>query len=86
MTKVVGQIKNVTIYGRATPDNSMNVVMEESSIIQIINFFPLTVKQKVVFHHILPVRIPLVFIINITGKLPHLTRLVPLIIPFDRGR
>ena len=83
MTKVVGQIKNVTIYGRATPDNSMNVVMEESSITQIINFFSLTVKQRVAFHDILPVRIPLV---NITGKLQRSSRLIPLIIPFDRGR
>ena len=41
MTNDVGQIKDITIYGRAMSENSMNDVIEESSIILIINFFPL---------------------------------------------
>jgi len=44
MTKDVGQIKNVTIYDQAMSVNSMNDVMGESNIIQIINFFSFTVK------------------------------------------
>ena len=86
MTKDVSQIKDVTIYGRATSDNSMNVVMGESSIIQIINFSSFMVKYRVAFYHILPVRILLVLIVNITGKLPRSSKPVPLIIPFNRGR
>jgi len=69
VTKDVGQIKNVTIYGRAISDNSMNVAMGESSIIQIINFSSFTVKYRLATHHILPVRVPLVLIVNITCKL-----------------
>ena len=80
----VGQVKDVTIYDRAMSDNFMNAVMRKSSIIQIINYFSLTVKQRVAFHHILPIRIPLILIVNITGKLSHSFRLVPLRIPFDK--
>ena len=86
MTKDIGQIKDVTIFGRAMSDNSMNAVMRKSSIIQINNFSFLTVKQKVVFHHILPDRTPLVLIVNLTGMLPCSSKLVLLIIPFGRGR
>jgi len=82
----VGHIKDVTIYGRVVSDNSMNVIMGESSIIQINNFSSLTVQQRVAFRQILLVRIPLVLIVNITGKLPHSSKLVSLLIPFDRGR
>ena len=86
MTKDVGQIKDVTMYGRAMSDNSMNVVMEESNIFQIINFFSLIIKQRVAFHHILLVRISSILIVNITCNLSRSSRLIPLIIPFDRGR
>ena len=86
MINDVGHIKDVTIYGRVVSDNSMNVIMGESSIIQINNFSSLTVQQRVAFRQILLVRIPLVLIVNITGKLPHSSKLVSLLIPFDRGR
>ena len=62
LIKDVGQIKNVTIYGRAMSDNSINAIMRGSSITQIINFSSLTVKQRVAFQHIL---IPLVLIVTI---------------------
>ena len=85
MINDVGHIKDVTIYGRVVSDNSMNVVMREFNIIQIINFFSLTTQQRIAFHHILPVRIPLVLIVNITGKLPSSSKPVPVIIPFNKG-
>jgi len=81
----MGQVKDVTISSRAMSDNSINVVMGESNIIQIINFFSLTVKQKVAFY-IIYVRILLILIINITGKLSRSSRMMPLIILFDKGR
>ena len=44
VTKNVGQVKNVIIYGRVISDNSITI-MRESSIIQIINFSSLMVKR-----------------------------------------
>jgi len=85
VTRDVGHVKDITIYDRAVPDNSMNAVMGESSIIQINNFSSLTAQQRVTFHYILPVRIPFILIVNITGKLSRSSRLVPLTTPFDRG-
>ena len=66
-------------------DNFMNVVMGESSNVQIINFFSLTVKQKIAFYSILPVKISMVIITNVTGNLSWIFPKIPLIIPFDRG-
>jgi len=53
VSKDVSQIKDVTIYSWAMSDNSMNAVMREYNIIQIINFSSLIVKLRVAFHHIL---------------------------------
>jgi len=86
VTKNVSQIKNVIIYGQVMSDNSINVVMGGSSILQIINFFSLTLKQKGIFTQTLPVKISFVIVNKVTGKLPHTFMLERLIIPFDRGR
>ena len=59
--------------------------MGEPHILQIINFSSLTVKQKGVFTRTLLVKISLVIVNKVTGKLPHTFMLVRLIIPFDRG-
>ena len=63
-----------------------DVVMRESSSQQVTQFFSITVKPRGAFHLFLPVRISLVLIIEITGKLPYTLRMRHLIIPFDRGR
>ena len=60
--------------------------MGEPHSLQSINFFSLTVKQEGIFTRSLPVKISLVIINKVIGKLPHTFMLVHLIIPFDRGR
>ena len=85
MTKDVGQGKDVTIYGRSISKDLRNVVIRDPHILQIINFSSLTVKQKGVFTQTLPVKISLISVNKVTGKLPHTFILVRLIIPFDRG-
>ena len=86
VTNNVGQGKKVTIYGRSVSENLRNVVMREPHILHIVNFFSLTVKQKGVITRTLHVKISLIIVNKITGKLPHTFILVHLIIPFDRDR
>ena len=63
-----------------------DAVMREPHNLQSINFFSLTAKPKGTFTQILPVKISLVIINKVIGKLSHTFMLVRLIIPFDRGR
>ena len=86
MARDVGQIKNITIYGRSIFENLKNVVMRESNILQIINLASISVKQNETFSQTLRVRISLISIIKVTCKLPHTFRVIHLIIHFDRGR
>ena len=86
MTKNVGQIMDVTIYDQSASENLKDAVMGESHTLQIINFFSLTVKQKGIFAQTLRVKISLVIINKVIGKLPHTFMRVRLIISFDRGR
>ena len=86
VTKDVGQIRDISIYGRSAFENLRDIVMGEPHTLQIINFSSLTVKQKGVFTRTLPIKISLVIINKVIGKLPHTFMLVRLIIPFDRGR
>ena len=80
MTKIVGQVKDVTIYGRPMSENSINVIMEESHILQLINFSSIMMRQSGSFLQPLPVRKSLDIIPNITGKLSCTFTMVSLII------
>jgi len=86
VTKDVDQIRDITIYGRSASEDSKDAVMGEPHTVQIINFSSLTVKQKSIFTQTLPVKISLIIINKVIGKLPHTFMLIRLIIPFDRGR
>jgi len=86
VTKDVGQIRDITIYGRSASEVLRDTVMGEPHTLQMINFSSLTVKQKGIFTQTLPVKISLIIINKVIGKLPHIFMLVRLIIPFDRGR
>ena len=86
VTKDDDHIRDISIYGRSTFKNLRDVVMGEPHSLQSINFFSLTVKPKGIFTQTLPVKISLVIINKVIGKLPHTFMLVRLIIPFDRGR
>jgi hypothetical protein len=85
VTKDLGQIKDVTIYCRSISYNLENAVEGESNTSQIFNSPSITVTPRSVFHLILPVRISLVPILTITGKLPYTLRMRHMIIPYDRG-
>ena len=85
MTKNVGMIKDVIIYGRSISKFFEDAVMKEYDALQITNFSSITVKLKGVFPLPLPVCISFISIAK-TGKLSHTFRIIPLIIPFDRGR
>ena len=85
VTKDMSQIKNVIIYGRLISKHSMNSVMGESSIIHIINFPSLPVKQRSVITQTFLARRSLHITITKTSQLPCAFRLVHLIISFDRG-
>ena len=85
MPKDVGQIGDVIIYGQFASEGLRDAVIGEPHTLQIINFSSLTVKQKGVFTWTLPVKISLVIINKVIGKLLHTFMLVRLIIPFDRG-
>jgi len=86
VTKDVGQIRDISIYGRSAVKDLRDVVMGEPHNLQSINFFSLTIKQQGIFTRTLPVKISLVIINKVIGKLSHTFMLVRLIIPFDRGR
>jgi len=73
------------IYGRSISENLKDAVMGESNILQIIDLSSITVKQKGAFSQTLHVRISLVIIIKVTCKLPHIFRVIHLIIPYNRG-
>ena len=60
--------------------------MGESDSLQLINLFSIAVTQRGVVTQTLPVRISPVLIVKITGKLPHIFRMIRLIMLFDRGR
>ena len=85
VTKDVGRIRDAIIYGRPISNSSMNADMEESYTLQFINFSSIMIKQRDTFPQPLLVKISLDLITNVTDKLPCSSRLVPLIIPFDRG-
>ena len=84
MTKGVGQTKDVDIYDRSTSKFFENAIMGEYNALQIINSFFVTVKFNGAFPLPLPVYMTFIFTVN-TGKLLHTFRIIPLIIPFDRG-
>ena len=68
VTKDVGQIRDIFIYGRFAVKDLRDAVMGESHTLQIINFFSLTVKQKGIFTRTLPVKISLVIINKVIGN------------------
>ena len=74
------QVNDIIIYGRSIPKNLKDAVMRE-----LIDLFSITVTQKGVVIHALPVRISPVLIVKITDKLPYTFMMIPLIISFDRG-
>ena len=57
MTKDVGQIRDITIYGRSASEDLRDAVMREPHSLQSINFSSLTVKQKGIFTQTLSVKI-----------------------------
>ena len=64
VTKDVGQIKDFTIYGQSISKDLKGIIMEETSVLHIINFSAITVKPKCAFIQTLPVRISLNVINN----------------------
>jgi len=82
--KGVGQIKNVIIYDRSIFKIFEDAVMGEYDALQIINFSSITIKLKGASPQSLRVCISFIFITKI-GKLSYTFRIIPLIIPFDRG-
>jgi hypothetical protein len=86
VTKDLGQINDVNIYCRSISYNLENTVEGESNTSQIFSSPSITVTPRGAFHVILPVRISLVLIFTITGRLLYTSRMRRLIIPFDRGR
>ena len=79
------QVKDVVIYGRSIPENLKDTIGESNNL-QLISLLSIAVTQRGVVTQTLPVRISPLLIIKITGKLPHTFKMIPLIIPFDRGR
>ena len=84
MTKGVGKIKNVFIYDRSIFKIFEDTIMGEYNALQIINSFFVTIKFNRAFPLPLLVYMTFIFTVN-TGKLLHTFRIIPLIIPFDRG-
>ena len=81
----VGQTKDVDIYDRSISKIFDDAVMKEYNVLQIINSFSITVKLNGTSPLLLSVCMTLFFIVK-TGKLSHTFRIIPLIIPFNRGR
>ena len=82
---MTGQPKDVVIYDGSISKNFEDAIMEEYNALQIINFSSMTVK----FNSASPVSL-LVFMTFIfttkTDKVSCTFKIIPLIIPFDRGR
>jgi len=70
-------IKGVTIYDRSISEDLKGAVMGEPHTLQIINFSSLMVKQKGIFTRTLPVKISLVIINKVIGKLLHIYASTP---------
>jgi len=82
VTKNVGMTKDVIIYDRSISKFFEDALMGEYDVLQIINFSSITVKLKGA--SLLPLRVCISFIfIAKAGKLSHIFRSIPLIIPFD---
>ena len=84
MTKDVGQVKDVVIYDQYISKFFEDAIMIEHDALHIINFTFITVIFKGA--STLPLSVCITFIFTVkTGKLSHTFRIIPLIIPFDRG-
>ena len=85
MTKRVGQTKNVYIYDRCISKIFEDAVIGEYNALQIINSFFITVKFNNASPLSLSVCMTFIFTTK-TDKVSYTFKIIPLIIPFDRGR
>jgi len=71
MARDVGQVNDVTIYGRSISRNIKDVVLGEFNILHLINFSSITIKQMGALPQTLLIRISLVIISKVTSNLPR---------------